>query len=148
MWVSLGWVSYTEMIGSALKRKIAEQGQALLHAGPGQAPMQGCILKIQVRFCLQHSDSGGGEGMSQLSRRHGPKWREWNINDESIRAELKDSNAAKPTPYHGEWRAMLLLLRNTFLFFFFALVRCWTGAICFTVALADVEKCNTPGYPV
>lgn len=82
--------------------------------------MQGCILKIQVRFCLQHSDSGGGERMSQLSRRHGPKWREWNINDESIRAELKDSNAAKPTPYHGERRAMLLLLRNTFFFFFCA----------------------------
>lgn len=64
-------------------------------------------------LCLQHSDSGGEERMSQLSRWHRPKWREWNINDESVRAEVKDSNAAKPTN-HAEWRAMLLLLRNAF----------------------------------
>lgn len=89
--------------------------RAFLPVGPGQARMRWCILKIQVRFlCLQHSDSGGEEGMSQLSCRHGPKWREWNINAESIRAQLKDSNPAKPTPHHGEWRAAFLLLRNTF----------------------------------
>lgn len=27
-------------------------------------------------LCLQHSDSGGEKRMSQLSSRHGPKWRE------------------------------------------------------------------------
>lgn len=100
---------------------------------------------------LQHSDSGGEERMSQLSSRHAAKWREWNINDESVRVAYNTPEYVSRT--EGQWRCEThtsswrvegdALVAKEFILLLG--MRRWTGVICFTVARAAAETCNTAG---
>lgn len=91
---------------------------------PVQTLMRGGDLKIQVRFCVCSTQTleerrewvscppdMGQNGENEILTMNQS---ELDPTPPEYLAELKDSSTAKPTPHHGEWRAMLLLLRDTF----------------------------------
>lgn len=86
---------------------------ALLHAGPGQAPMWGCILKIQVRFYVSSTQT--------LEER-----REW-VSCRANTGQNGENEILTMNQSEQNWRTVtlqnphlimesggLLLLRNTF----------------------------------